>query len=109
MAFTDEPTASSLLGTSGSIAAVTVVGLANQTDYHWQTRAVDQGGRAGAWSSYGGNSEAQRDFRIAVARPPNAPTSLTQLRIDGTTINVGDTIPQRSLHIRAQHSIRGHR
>ena len=100
-AFTGEPTASSPLETSGSIAAVTIVGLANQTDYHWQTRAVDQGGLAGAWSSYGGNSEGEVDFRVAVARAPNAPTSLTQLRIDGATlIDVGDTIPERSLYFR---------
>src|SRR5437899_1605471 len=103
MAFTDAPTASSQLGTSGSIAAVTVVGLANQTDYHWQTRAVDQGGHAAPWSSYGGNSEAEADFRIAVARAPAAPASLTQLRIDvATVIGVGDTIPERSLYFRAQ-------
>ncbi|HEV2671992.1 MAG TPA: Ig-like domain-containing protein, partial [Gemmatimonadales bacterium] len=102
-AFTGEPTASSLLGTSVSIAAVTVVGLADQTDYHWQARAVDRGGHAGTWSSYGGNTEAEADFRTAVAHAPAAPESLTQLRIDGATvIGAGDTIPERSLYFRAR-------
>src|SRR5262245_57832881 len=69
IACTDQPTASSAPVTSGSITSVAFTGLADNTYYHWQARAVDQTGRAGPWAAFGGNLETSHDFNIRI--PPS--------------------------------------
>ncbi|HWP37994.1 MAG TPA: invasin domain 3-containing protein, partial [Gemmatimonadales bacterium] len=50
----------------GGTAFVRLVGLADDADYHWQARALDETGRVSGWSAYGGNAETTADFRVAV-------------------------------------------
>src|SRR5439155_1403283 len=64
--FTDLPTAASDPVASGQPAVVALTGLADDAAYHWQARALDQTGRAGAWVAFGGNAETVSDFRVAV-------------------------------------------
>ncbi len=45
-------------------ASVTITGIADATEYHWQARAKDSGGAYSAWVSYGGNAESARDFGV---------------------------------------------
>ncbi len=66
--FANVPTDSSAAGSTGSTASVTVAGLGDDTNYHWQARATDETGRASAWSSFGGNGESSTDFRVQL--PP---------------------------------------
>src|SRR6266576_651110 len=54
----------------GVSAFVAVVGLANNTAYHWQARTVDQTGRASAWTAFGANAETDGDVGTTVPRPP---------------------------------------
>ncbi|HXV86936.1 MAG TPA: hypothetical protein VD793_09565, partial [Gemmatimonadales bacterium] len=65
-AYTGVPTDSSAAVPGGSTAQVTVSSLADDTDYRWRARAVDQTGRAGSWVEFGANGAAERDFRVAV-------------------------------------------
>ncbi len=66
--FSDAATGTSVQVASGAVAVVTVPGLADNVAYHWQARAVDQTGRAGAWAAFGANDESTTDFRVVV--PP---------------------------------------
>ncbi|MEE8115770.1 MAG: hypothetical protein V3T28_01575, partial [Gemmatimonadales bacterium] len=65
-AFTDVATSTGDAVRPDSNALAMVGGLLDDTEYHWQVRAVDQTGRASAWLSFGGNPETVADFRIAV-------------------------------------------
>jgi NADH:ubiquinone oxidoreductase subunit len=57
---------------------VTVAGLGDGA-YHWQARAVDGSANAGAFASFGGNSEADPDFRVdATNAAPSAPFAVGQ-------------------------------
>src|SRR5207245_371315 len=66
-AFTQTPTQTGDRVANGQPGFVVVPGLANNTGYHWQARAVDQTGRASGWVPFGGNAESDTDFVVAVA------------------------------------------
>jgi hypothetical protein len=68
-AFSNTATAESGLLASGSTASVTISSLVNGTRYHWQARTVDNTGATSAWVSFGGNTEADTDFRVLADRP----------------------------------------
>ena len=90
--FTGFPTDSSAWGASGETLTVAVVGLVDDTRYHWQARAIDETGRSGVWVSFGGNGELEPDFAIATQEVPASPTGLGQFRSDATTrIAIGGT------------------
>ncbi|HEY7685847.1 MAG TPA: hypothetical protein VH833_07050, partial [Gemmatimonadales bacterium] len=87
--FIDSPTDESGPVATGGFAAVRVGSLPNATDFHWQARAVDQGGDTSAWVSFPitpPNSESARDFRIQLLFVPDAPTALLQFQNDGSTL-----------------------
>jgi Big-like domain-containing protein/invasin-like protein len=89
---TNTPTDSSAVVTSGATAAIRVGGLSDGVGYHWQARVADQTGRAGPWTSFGGNAESAADFTVRVAHAPSTPTALGQFKSNGTTaISVGGT------------------
>jgi len=44
--------------------SVTLTGLSDDSEYHWQVRVKDAGGAYSSWVSYGGNPENERDFGI---------------------------------------------
>jgi hypothetical protein len=50
---------------SGTPVTCSVGSLAPGTSYHWQLRAVDSGGAAGAWASYATNAEDAADFTVS--------------------------------------------
>jgi len=57
---------------SGATASVTVSGLTNATQYHWQARVKDAAGNYSSWVSYGGNSDvvtAATDFGVDTTSP----------------------------------------
>jgi hypothetical protein len=68
-AFSNVSMAESGLLASGSTASVSVGSLVNGTSYHWQARTVDNNGLAGAWASFGENTEAETDFRVDTDAP----------------------------------------
>src|SRR5690349_12382563 len=101
-AFTGTPTATGGRMANGQNALVAATGLANNTAYHWQARALDQTGRAGPWTSFGGNAESGADFSTSIPVPPNAPTALGQFQSDGSTaIPVGGSTTGRSAIFKA--------
>lgn len=61
---------------------VTITGLTDATEYHWQARIKDAAGDYSSWVSFGGNAESARDFGIDTT----APTGGTVY--DGTTTDV---------------------
>ncbi|HEY2805839.1 MAG TPA: Ig-like domain-containing protein [Gemmatimonadales bacterium] len=79
-AFTNAATGASPAVARGSVATATIGGLADNMAYHWQFRAVDETGRASAWTSFGGNAESAADLRVALA-----PSHLTFTVQPGTT------------------------
>ncbi len=96
--FSDSPGATSGQVSSGSVATLSVTSLADDSDYHWQARTVDQSGRASAWISFGGNAESAADFRTAIPEPPAVATGLGQFRSNGTTpITIGMTIDEATV------------
>jgi len=93
--FSNAPTGSSVLVSSGNEALVTITGLTDNTSYHWQVRTVDQSGAASGWVPFGGNAETEADFSVTVPGQPDVPTAASQLRGDSTTgILVGETIDE---------------
>jgi adhesin/invasin len=102
VAFTGTPIGSSVLTTNGNRALVSIPGLDDDTEYHWQARVVDQDMNSSEWTQFGGNPETEADFKIAVPSVPFVPASLAQLRADGTTaISVGETIEEATVVYRA--------
>ncbi|MGH7752585.1 MAG: hypothetical protein ACREN5_07190, partial [Gemmatimonadales bacterium] len=92
--FTNTPTATGTAVASGATSSVSVTGFADDTDYHWQYRTIDQTNRTSGWVSFGGNLESAADFRVAVPQDPNSPAGLGQFESNGTTpIPVGGTLP----------------
>lgn len=95
---------------SGTVASVTVSGLAND-NYHWQVRAVDSLGTFSAWQSFGGNTEnpptnpAATDVAIAVAggnAAPLLPSLMDQYKADGISpIPLGATIGENVVVFKA--------
>jgi hypothetical protein len=59
------------VGYSGSpvTVSVTLSGLSDATEYHWQARVKDAAGAYSGWVSYGGNAETTRDFGIDTTAP----------------------------------------
>ena len=101
-AFTGTPTATGARVANGQTALVAATGLANNAAYHWQARTLDQTGRAGPWTAFGGNAESATDFSTSIPVPPNAPTVLGQFQSDGkTAIAVGGTATGRSVIFKA--------
>ncbi len=49
--------------------SVSVSGLENGKEYHWQVRTRDAGGLYSPWVSYGGNTEAETDFFVDTVAP----------------------------------------
>ncbi len=82
---------------TGGTATVTIGGLSNGTEYHWQIKAKDAAGLYSSWVTYGGNTEnpptnpADRDFGV----DNTAPTGGTVY--DGTTTDVDKTLSDSSL------------
>jgi hypothetical protein len=69
--FLRTPTATSPFVANGATASVTAAGLTNNSNYHWQARAVDSTSRSGAWVSFPlspTNPETAADFHVA--QPP---------------------------------------
>src|SRR5205085_1241512 len=88
--------------TGGTPALVMHSGLANNTDYRWRARTLDQTGRVSDWTPFGGNTETGVDFSTSVPVPPALPTDLAQFQSDGNTvIPVGGTAPGRSVIFKA--------
>jgi hypothetical protein len=88
--FDGEGTVQSAAVASGADASVTVADQADDTDYHWRVRAVDQSGLASSWVAFGGNADlplpAATDYRIAeIPEPPASPTGLDQFTDAGAT------------------------
>lgn len=83
---------SSGLVSSGGTAVVTCSGLANG-QYHWQARAKDNKGAAGAWQPAGGNLETTADFIVsagtAVVNTP--PTVILIAPTTGETLTVNSS------------------
>ena len=100
--FTGTPTGTGGRVPNGQAAFVVATGLANNAAYHWQARALDQTGRAGPWTPFGGNAESAPDFSTSIPVPPNAPAVLGQFQSDGkTVIVVGGTATGRSVIFKA--------
>lgn len=82
---------------TGGTATVTISGLSDGVEYHWQIKAKDAAGAYSSWVTYGGNTEnpptnpAARDFGV----DNSAPTGGTVY--DGTTTNVDASISDTSL------------
>ncbi|MBI1722899.1 MAG: Ig-like domain-containing protein, partial [Gemmatimonadetes bacterium] len=101
VAFAGTPTAASSQAARNARAMVRAADLPNDA-YHWQVRTIDETGRTSSWVSFGANPESSPDFRVAVPQPPDAPTSLVQLRSDGqTVIAVGGATDERTALFRA--------
>jgi hypothetical protein len=101
--FTDVPTNTSTAVASGDTATVVIAGLTDDTDYHWQFRAIDQDDSTSAWTSFGGNAESEADFHVAVPEPPDEPGGdLNQYKGDGTTvIAIGGTTAEDIVRFKA--------
>ena len=100
-AFTGQGAAQGGLVTNGSLASVTVSDVPQGTFNHWRARAIDEGGRASAWVSFGDNPEEQADFRAGPQRAPELPDVLGQYGIDGTTaITLGGLTTERTVILR---------
>ncbi|HVH68130.1 MAG TPA: Ig-like domain-containing protein, partial [Gemmatimonadales bacterium] len=88
-AFTNVASGSGTAVANGSVAQAAVAGLSDNTDYHWQARAVDnQTGRSGLWGSFGANAETDPDFRLAGAA--------AQIALNGgnnQTVTAGTAVP----------------
>ncbi|NTV31323.1 DUF2341 domain-containing protein [candidate division WWE3 bacterium] len=54
---------------SGVTASVTITGLTDASEYHWQARVKDVGGLYSSWVAYGGNAESARDFGTDTTAP----------------------------------------
>ncbi len=50
-------------------ASVTMPGLVDASQYHWQARTLDGAGLYSSWVSYGGNGESARDVGIDTSIP----------------------------------------
>lgn len=52
-----------------SAGSVTINGLTDSTQYHWQAMVTDMGGLTSSWQSYGSNLESQPDFGLDTTAP----------------------------------------
>lgn len=62
-------------------ASITLTGLTNTADYHWQARTKDGFGAYSSWVSFGANAESATDFAIDDTDP-------TGPAFDGSTASV---------------------
>ncbi len=121
VAFSDAVTHESARLPDGARAIMMITGLAADTAFHWQARSADGAGRTSAWATFGGNGEAEPDFRVTIPRPPPAaPAGLAQRRLDGVTpiaeggsadedgITIAATVtsPESAAQIRLQAEVR---
>jgi hypothetical protein len=85
VAFTNIPTASSVLTfTSGTQISINVT-VANTVSYHWQARPTSPTLPPGAWVSFGGNADpGDVDFLVDTTTT-GVPTVLGQFLADGST------------------------
>jgi len=77
--FTDSAThTGSGVSYSGSVVtgSVTIDGLSDLTNYHWQARVCDADSICSSWVSYGGNAESATDLTIVLNTAPSTPSSL---------------------------------
>lgn len=72
--------ASSYSGTAISVN-VTLSGLTDGAEYHWQARTKDGLGTYSSWVSFGGNAETARDFAVDSSGP-------TGTVYDGSTVGI---------------------
>jgi hypothetical protein len=72
-------------GGGGVTLSATRTGLTHFTDYHWQVRVIDQTGRTGPWTAFGGG--VTRDFKVAITTPvlTVSPTTVSDSAPFGTT------------------------
>ncbi len=84
--------------TTGAVAAVRVAGLADDTDFKWRVRTVDETNRRSSWVEFG---VTDPDFSVAVPEVPAVPTGETQTKTDATVLAVGDTTDENSVIISA--------
>ncbi|MDJ0767111.1 MAG: filamin/ABP280 repeat domain-containing protein, partial [Myxococcota bacterium] len=104
-AFNGTATSESPRFANGQIAVLRISGLSDDTQYHWQARAVDTRGAAGPWSAFGGNAESEADFSVSAPQAPGDPTDLNQTETDSTSvIPVGATISASSVVLSASIS-----
>ncbi|MDH5198273.1 MAG: Ig-like domain repeat protein, partial [Gemmatimonadota bacterium] len=98
--FSDVATAAGVLVPNGTIASVTVTGLADGTPYHWQVRTVDQATQASAWVPFAGAGQTTEDFRVVFA-----PTDLVFVA-QPTSVTAGSVIsPVVSVQVRKASGI----
>ena len=64
--FAGHATSQSTPASSGARAYALANGLADNTNYHWQARVVDQKGDSTTWQTFGGSAETVIDFRISI-------------------------------------------
>jgi hypothetical protein len=84
---------------SGTVATVRVTGLADDTDYKWRVRTVDETDSKSGWVEYG---VGDPDFSVAVPEDPDLPSAETQTKADGTTVlAVGDTTDETTVIVKA--------
>ncbi len=62
-------------------ATLTITGLTNTAEYHWQARAKDSFGTYSTWVSFGGNAESARDFAVDDTDPSGT-------AYDGSTVSI---------------------
>ena len=53
-------------------ATVTITGITDASEYHWQARVKDTAGAYSSWVSYDTNLESERDFGIDTTAPTGA-------------------------------------
>ncbi len=77
---------------SGATVSVNVTGLADQTSYHWQIRALSSTFPPSAWISFGGNAESAIDFSVDTSTT-SPPSGLGQFESGGTpAVPLGGTV-----------------
>lgn len=68
--------------------SVTVSGLSDLTNYHWQAQVCDSSSFCSAWVAFGGSPY---DFRIVTNQNPNTPTNLGPSEMTNGSYTTDDT------------------
>ncbi len=78
----------------GTAASITVGSVLSNTSYHWQFAVQDANGATSAWTSFGGNTEADSDFRASATGnlPPDVPTAPIQSTSGGSVAATGASV-----------------
>ncbi|MBI2930020.1 MAG: hypothetical protein HYY16_00085 [Planctomycetes bacterium] len=99
-AFTGAATHAGDFVSSGTVAEIRVTsGLSSNTSYHWQYAAEDAQGNVSGWTSFGGNTEADSDFRPSATGnvSPDPPSAVGQFTAGGASIGVGGGISESTV------------